>query len=163
MAKAAIAPYGTAEHRTAIARGKQTKSAPTAVLRARYDAESGHLLLDLQNGAHVALPVKGIHELRGHSASELEGVEISPARDGLLWRSIDVGISAPGLLTGFFGSAVHAQLGTVGGRRITAAKARAARKNGTKGGRPRSKAPAVDFSVRDVLSTLNQLDESWRG
>jgi len=143
MAKTAIAPYGTAEHRTAVARGKQTKSAPTAILRARYNAKSGHLLLDLYNGAHVALPVSGINELRGHSAAELKEVEISPARDGLLWRSIDVGISAPGLLTDFFGSALHAQLGSLGGRRLTAAKARAARKNGTKGGRPRSKAPSA--------------------
>src|ERR1700681_2762399 len=111
MGKSGIAPYGEAEHRVAIARGKQTKLAPTAVLHARYEAGSEHLLLDLQNGARVALPVGDIRELRGHSASELAAVEVSPARDGLLWRSIDVGISAPGLLADFFGSAVHAHLG----------------------------------------------------
>lgn len=122
-----------------MARGKQTKSAPTAVLQARYNLDSGKLLLNLHNGAQVALPVSAIGVLRGHTASELLEVEISPARDGLLWRSIDVGISAPGLLTDFFGSAVHARLGSVGGRRATAVKARAARKNGSKGGRPRSK------------------------
>jgi len=136
MAKPTIAPYGATEHRAAIARGKQTKSSPTAVLRARYDADSEHLVLELHNGARVALPVRDIRELRGHSASELEGVEVSPARDGLLWRSVDVGISVPGLLTDFFGSAVHAQLGSAGGRRLTPAKARAARANGVKGGRP---------------------------
>jgi hypothetical protein len=142
MAKATIAPYGAEEHSAAVARGKQTKSAPTAVVRASYDAEFGNLVLDLQNGAHVALPVSGIAELRGHSAEELAQVEVSPARDGLLWRSIDVGISAPGLLTEFFGSAVRAQLGTIGGRRLTTAKARAARKNGAKGGRPRATSKA---------------------
>jgi hypothetical protein len=142
MAKTGIAPYGAAEHRTAVARGKQTKTAPTAVVRAEYDAAWGNLLLDLHNGAHVALPISEIHELRGHSPSQLAEVEISPARDGLLWRSIDVGMSVPGLLTDFFGSAVHSQLGSVGGRRVTTAKARAARKNGTKGGRPRSKSLA---------------------
>jgi hypothetical protein len=138
MAKTTLAPYGKQEHQAAVARGKQTKSAPTAVLRARYDVDSGNLVLDLHNGAHVALPVSAIGELRGHPASELVEVEVSPARDGLLWRSIDVGISAPGLLTDFFGSAVHARLGSVGGRRVTAVKARAARNNGAKGGRPRS-------------------------
>jgi hypothetical protein len=137
MAKTTIAPYGAEEHRAAVARGKQTKSAPTAVVRASYDAESSNLVLDLQNGAHVALPVAQIDELKAYSPEELAAVEISPARDGLLWRSIDVGISAPGLLTDFFGSAVRAQLGTIGGRRLTTAKARAARKNGAKGGRPR--------------------------
>src|SRR5450631_3690767 len=138
MAKTTIAPYGAEEHSAAVAHGKQTKSAPTAVVRASYDAESGNLVLDLKNGAHVALPVSHIGELKGHSPEELAQVEVSPARDGLLWRSIEVGISAPGLLTDFFGSAVRAQLGTIGGRRlITTAKARAARKNGAKGGRPR--------------------------
>jgi hypothetical protein len=137
MVKTTIAPYSAEEHRAAVVRGKQTKSAPTAVVRASYDAESSNLVLDLQNGAHVALPVAQIDELKGHSPEELAAVEVSPARDGLLWRSIDVGISAPGLLTDFFGSAVRAQLGTIGGRRLTTAKARAARKNGAKGGRPR--------------------------
>jgi hypothetical protein len=137
MAKTTIAPYGAKEHSTAIVRGKQTKNAPTAVVQASYDAQSSNLVLDLQNGAHVALPISHIAELQGHSAEELAQVEVSPARDGLLWRSIDVGVSAPGLLTDFFGSAVRAQLGTVGGRRLTTAKARAARKNGAKGGRPR--------------------------
>ena len=138
MVKPTIAPYGEAEHETAIARGKRTRSSPTAVLRARYDAKSDCLVLDLRNGACVALPVQAIGELRGHSTGELAEVEVSPARDGLVWRSIDVGISAPGLLTDFFGSAVHAQLGSVGGRRTTAAKASAARVNGAKGGRPRT-------------------------
>jgi hypothetical protein len=140
MAKAAIAPYNEAEHEAAIARGKRTRSSPTAVLRARYDAKDDRLVLDLHNGARVALPVEAIDELRGRSARELANVEVSPARDGLLWRSIDVGIFAPGLLTDFFGSAVHAQLGSVGGRRTSAAKARAARANGAKGGRPRASA-----------------------
>jgi uncharacterized protein DUF2442 len=140
MAKPAIAPYGEAEHRVAITRGSLTKMSPTAVLHARYDPVFGNLVLDLNNGAHVALPIGEIRELRGHSADELAKVEVSPARDGLLWRSIDVGISAPGLLTDFFGSAVHARLGTVGGSRSTPAKAQSARTNGAKGGRPRFKA-----------------------
>ena len=142
MAKSTIAPYGEAEHRAAVARGTRTKMSPTAVLHAHYDPVSGNLVLDLNNGAHVALPVGEIRELRAHSPAELAKVEVSPARDGLLWRSIDVGISAPGLLTNFFGSAVHAQLGTVGGSRSTPAKAQSARKNGAKGGRPRIKAIA---------------------
>jgi hypothetical protein len=140
MAKPTIAPYGAAEHRAAILRGERTASAPTAVLNARYDADAGDLILDLQNGAHVALPVAQIAELRGRSAAELAHVEVSPLRDGLLWHSIDVAISAPGLLADFFGSAVHAKLGRAGGSRSTPAKVLSARANGAKGGRPRTKA-----------------------
>ncbi len=140
MAKPSIAPYGKTEHENAIARGKQMQASPTAVLRARFNPDSECLLLDLQNGARVELPVKDIRELRDYSASQLGDVEVSPGRDGLLWRAIDVGISAPGLLTDFFGSAVRAHLGGIGGRRSTKVKSIAARANGLKGGRPRVKA-----------------------
>lgn len=134
--------HGEAEHRIAIARGTRTKTSPTAVLQARYDPASRTLVLDLNNGACVALPVREIQELRTHSADQLAKVEVSPGRDGLLWPEIDVAISAPGLLTDFFGSAVYAQLGSVGGSRSTPAKALSARANGAKGGRPRAKAIA---------------------
>jgi hypothetical protein len=106
-------------------------------VRASFRSESNSLVLDLQNEVCVVLPVHQIVELSGRSPEELAAVEISPLRDGLLWRSIDVAISVPGLLTDLFGSAVRSQLGTIGGARLTTAKARAARKNGTKGGRPR--------------------------
>jgi hypothetical protein len=92
MTKSTLAPYGIKEHRAAIARGKLMKSSPTAVLHASYDAASEYLTLELRNGARVALPVHDIRELHGHAPSELADVEVSPARDGLLWRSIDVGI-----------------------------------------------------------------------
>lgn len=142
MTKPALAPYGATEHRAAIARGKSTKALPTAVVHAHYDPQTEQLVLDLRNGARVLLPVEDIAELRGRSADDLAQVKVSAGRDGLLWRSIDVGISAPGLLTDFFGSAVHAQLGGAGGRRSTPAKARTARANGRKGGRPRANALA---------------------
>ena len=140
MVKPAIAPYGEAEHRAAIARGERTKSSPTAVLHARYDIGTGDLFLRLYNGAEVSLPVAQISELHGRSSDDLAQVDVSPGRDGLLWRSIDVAISVPGLLTDFFGSAVHAKLGSAGGSRSTPAKAVSARANGAKGGRPRTKA-----------------------
>ena len=88
MAKPSIAPYGKTEHQNAIARGKQMQASPTAVLRAGFNQNSELLLLDLQNGARVELPVKDIRELRGYSVSQLRDVEISPGRDGLLWRAI---------------------------------------------------------------------------
>ena len=140
MAKPSIAPYGEAEHRAATLRGERTALASTAVLEARYDAKACDLVLHLQNGAHVALPISQIAELRGYPAPQITQVEVSPLRDGLFWPSIDVAISVPGLLADFFGSAVHAKLGRVGGSRSTPAKVLSARANGAKGGRPRAKA-----------------------
>lgn len=140
MPKSMIAPYTKADHLAAIKRGEQQKKAPTAVMRASYDEISASLVLDLQNGARVVLPIDQIEELHHQPAEALATVEVSPGRDGLLWRSIDVGISAPGMLTEFFGNAVRAHLGSIGGKRSTPPKARASRKNGRKGGRPRTKA-----------------------
>lgn len=101
MAKQMIVSYGQAEHRRAIARGMRAQMSPTAVLHAQYDSVRGNLVLDLNNGARISLPVREIDELRTHSARELAKVEVSPGRDALLWQSIDVGISAPGLLADF--------------------------------------------------------------
>jgi hypothetical protein len=140
MPKTTIAPYTKADHLAAIKRGEKRKDAPTAVTRASYDEASASLVLELYNGARVVLPIDRIEELRNHTPAALATVEVSPGRDGLLWRSIDVGISAPGLLTDFFGNAVHAHLGHIGGKRSTTTKARASRRNGRKGGRPRTKA-----------------------
>jgi hypothetical protein len=90
---------------------------------ARYDADAGDLVLHLRNGARVALPVAQIPELHGQSAAQLAHIEVFPLRDGLFWPSIDVAISAPGLLADFFGSAFHAKLDSAGGSRATARRA----------------------------------------
>lgn len=137
MAKVALAPYGAAEHRAALARGKRTRTLPTAVIHAHYDREHNRLGLQLKNGVSIDLPIESIRELRGHHPRDLAQVTVSPGRDGLIWDCIDVAISAPGLLTDLFGSALRSKLGGIGGRRTSPAKANAARSNGAKGGRPR--------------------------
>ena len=138
MAKIAVAPYGAAEHRAALARGKRTRLLPTAVMYAHYDREENRLGLRLKNGVFVDFPIESISELRGHHPDELAKVTVSPGRDGLIWDFIDVAISAPGLLTDVFGSALRSKLGKIGGQRTSTAKANAARSNGAKGGRPRT-------------------------
>ena len=138
MAKAALAQYGAAEHRAALARGKRTRLLPTAVMDAHYNPEENRLSLRLKNGVFVNFPIASISELRGHHPHELAQVTVSPGRDGLIWDCIDVAISAPGLLTDAFGSALRSKLGKIGGQRTSTAKANAARSNGAKGGRPRT-------------------------
>lgn len=59
---------------------------------------------------------------------------------GLHWESLDADLTVPGLLAGIFGStAWMRELGRRGGSAASEAKARAARENGRKGGRPRKK------------------------
>lgn len=140
MAKARIVPLTDKAYKEATEAGRQAKLAPTAVVRASvhplHFGSSLGLSLELRNGAVVTIPVESIHELASQPAKELAKVRVDRFGEGLLWASIDVAISAPGLLEDFFGYATHAKIGRAGGRVRTPAKASAARKNGRKGGRP---------------------------
>ncbi len=70
----------------------------------------------------------------------LRDVEILGLGGGLHWEALDLDLSVPALVASIFeGSTWMAELGRAGGRRSSAAKASAARKNGQKGGRPRTR------------------------
>jgi hypothetical protein len=141
MAKARIVPLTDEAYEEATEAGRQAKTAPTAVVRASvhplHFGSSLGLSLELRNGAVVTIPVERIHELASQPPRELAKVKVDGFGEGLLWPSIDVAISAPGLLEDFFGYATRAKIGRTGGRARTPAKASAARKNGRKGGRPK--------------------------
>ena len=94
--------------------------------------------IELTNGATITLPVRLIPSLRGLRPKDLRGVEVLGRGGGLHWESLDLDLSVPGLVSSVFpGTAWLAELGRRGGRRTSAAKTLAARKNGRKGGRPR--------------------------
>jgi hypothetical protein len=71
--------------------------------------------------------------------ADLAAIEITPAGLGLHWPRLDADLYLPALLEGVFGSPrwMAGLLGKSGGLARTAAKVAAARKNGSKGGRPR--------------------------
>jgi hypothetical protein len=141
MAKAKIVPLTDAAYEAATEAGREAKNAPTAVVRASvhplHVESSLGLSLELRNGASVTIPVKSIPELASQPAKELAKVKVDGFGEGLLWPSLDVAISAPGLLAEFFGYATRAKIARAGGRARTPAKVSAARKNGRKGGRPK--------------------------
>lgn len=109
---------------------------------ARYDRRSGRIVIELNTEVQFAIPAGKIEGLSEATASDLAEIEISPSGLGLYWPKLDVDTYVPGLLQGVFGSKhwMAAQLGAVGGRVRSAAKAAAARENGRKGGRPRKTA-----------------------
>jgi len=97
------------------------------------------LAIELTNGSRFQLPIKLIPWLRDISPNQLAGVEVSPSGEGLHWESADIDLSVPGLLQQIFGTTSWMrQLASHGGRSRSPAKARAARSNGAKGGRPPS-------------------------
>lgn len=111
---------------------------------ARHDRSAGRIVLELTNGCQFAFPVAMIPALRSASPSELAAVEIDPSGGALRWDRLDVDLSVPGLLLSAVG--VHERLrhlASLAGSVRSDAKARAARANGRKGGRPRTKVPDV--------------------
>ena len=121
---------------------RAAKTEPRAA-RATYRAKDNALRIELTNGAAITVPVKLIPALKRASPSEVRSVEVLGRGGGLHWEALDVDLSVPGLVSSVFaGPEWMAELGRVGGRRSSAAKAAAARRNGRKGGRPRGRATA---------------------
>ena len=122
---------------------RATKTEPRAA-RATYRAKDNALRIELTNGAVITVPVKLIPALKRASPNEVRSVEVLGRGGGLHWETLDVDLSVPGLVSSVFaGPEWMAELGRVGGRRSSAAKAAAARRNGRKGGRPRSRTSAT--------------------
>lgn len=125
----------------AVARGEQARQGGYAVT-AEYDRRQGRLVVGLNNGVTVMVPVTLLEGLADAADDDLTEIEITPAGLGLHWPRLDADVYVPALMHGVFGSKrwMAAQLGSTGGRASTAAKTAAARENGRKGGRPRKHA-----------------------
>ena len=111
--------------RQADARHKARLASPTFVTHAAVEAEM--LLLRLRSGLELRIPLKAVTEIADLPAVQLQTVRAT-AIGGLLFEDADVAIDANGLLRDLLGSL------------STPAKAKAARANGQKGGRPRKHA-----------------------
>lgn len=121
---------------------RAAKTEPRAA-RVTYRARDDALRIELTNGAALTVPVKLIPSLRRAAPSDVRPVQVLGRGGGLHWERLDVDLSVPALVSSVFaGPAWMAELGRVGGRRSSEAKAAAARRNGRRGGRPRTRAPA---------------------
>jgi hypothetical protein len=108
---------------------------------ARYDRSTRRIVLELTSGYLFAFPIQAVAALNGATGTQLAAVEVDPSGGALRWDDLDVDLSVPGLLL----SAVGADEGrrhfaSLAGKVTSDAKARAARANGRKGGRPKQTA-----------------------
>lgn len=126
------------QYEDAARRGGERASRPMRALSAHYDRGTGRVMVELGNGCVFGFPSELGQGLEGATPDQLEDVQVSPAGDGLHWESLDADLHVDFVMRGIFGnSRWMAELGRAGGRVKSAAKARAARANGQKGGRPR--------------------------
>ena len=103
---------------------------------ASYNRGLDALVLRLRNGRRVLFPREDLEGLRGAPAAKVARVEVL-AGVGLHWEELDVDLYGPALLEGIYGSKRWmSEIGRKGGEARSAKKAKAARRNGAKGGRP---------------------------
>jgi len=128
------------EFQAATLRGEYVRRRGYAV-RADYDSRQNRLVVDLNTGVTIMVPVHLIEELSDADANDLTEIEISPAGTALHWPHIDADVYVPSLIQSIYGTKrwMAAQLGAAGGRATSPAKSAAARANGAKGGRPRKR------------------------
>ena len=104
----------------------------------RYDRRTGRVMMELTSGFVFGFPARAIPALAKASDDQLSAVELSPGGSGLHWNDLDVDLSIPGLLLSSVGrSEKLSEMARLAGRSRSRAKAKAARANGAKGGRPR--------------------------
>ena len=105
---------------------------------ARYDARARRLVVELRSGVSIAIPVRLIQGLAEARPEVRADVKIAGRGVALHWSRLDLDLGVRNLVGGIFGTREWmSELARHAGSRTSAAKARAARENGRKGGRPR--------------------------
>jgi hypothetical protein len=109
----------------------------------RYDARRALIVISLEGGCEFSFPTALAEGLTDAPRSKLAKIEISPNGLGLHWPQLDANLYVPALIEGAFGSRRWMQqIGELGGSARSAAKAKASRENGRRGGRPKDKEAA---------------------
>lgn len=138
-----------AEHKiltsdTDIERALQSAShsgEPTLTALDLAENEDGRMLsLKISDGSRHLIPVNRVEGLSGAPSHEILRFEITEDGLGVHWPGLDLDLYVPELLQGMYGTKKWmSSLGKRGGSSRSAAKCRAARENGRKGGRPRKR------------------------
>ena len=124
---------------SAIARARQFEANDPRVIQVQYEAKEDLVSLSFADGLKVSIPRKQLQGLERANRSQLSKIEIVGNGTGLHWPLLDIDHYVPGLLEHRFGTKRWMnEIGRRGGLVKSKAKTEAARRNGLKGGRPRS-------------------------
>lgn len=108
----------------------------------RFEANSRRVVVELTSGASFIFPVDSCQGLAGQPEELLSDVVVMPGGDGLGWPRLDLHFHVGSLVIGTFGGAswmkhLRQSLLRQASSATSDAKAKAAKENGMKGGRPR--------------------------
>ena len=133
------------EYLEATRRGEQKRAKTPHAVGARYDRRIGRVVIRLNTGLDIAFSPKDAQGLEEATWEQLQEIEIAESGFGIHFPALDADLYIPALLEGFLGSKnwMAARLGAEGGKVRSAAKAKASRKNGILGGRPKRSASAA--------------------
>ena len=126
------------QFKAASARGAAAIARGPVARAARYDSRRGLIVITLEGGCEFSFPAALAEGLADAPRSKLAKIKVSPNGLGLHWPLLDADLYVPALIEGAFGS--HRwmqQIGKLGGSSRSAAKAKASRENGKRGGRPK--------------------------
>ncbi|MGA8273173.1 MAG: DUF2442 domain-containing protein [Candidatus Sulfotelmatobacter sp.] len=129
----------------AIERARRLRNDPL-VTKIEYRPGPGLdlFILRLTDGHRQVIPREDLQGLQSATEEQIGDVEIVGGGAGLHWPALDVDLYVPALLRGIYGNKQWmAKIGRRGGTARSAAKKRAARANGLKGGRPKQDAVAA--------------------
>jgi len=122
-----------------LAKGLQNEPRVTAV---EYRPGPGLdlLVLKFNDGHRLLVPREDLQGLQSATKEQIARVEILGNGTGLHWPALDLDHYVPSLLRHVYGTKRWmAEIGRSGGSAKSAAKRKASRTNGLKGGRPRQK------------------------
>ena len=118
-------------------RARQLRQHTPHAKTAYFDRAVRRIVVVLTNGASLVVPVGLVPVLRAASDKDLAEVVVGPAGVGLRWERLDADLTVASLARLALGAQVLLRAaGAAGGAVRTSAKARAARLNGLRGGRP---------------------------
>lgn len=123
------------QNESAIREAREADRIEPRATAVSYDPQHGLVLVGLRSGFTFGFPPERVAGLQAATPDQLSRVRISPSGDGLHWDDLDVDVS----LTGLMATALNLRewAPRIMGQARSEAKARAARANGLKGGRPR--------------------------